>query len=203
MLQNSSSITAPIINGSESKRKLSQWTYVRILTLYQIMAIEIITKDFGNELNNKMEDASNYDELSNLTQSLSEAFNHSKVFGKGRKKLKRKDGHFRATKIAKKVDYYKRWNALLHGRDGEWMNAVIVYLTECSLNKEGSNTVIDARQCEKDCNWSIHEYTYYDQQYSIRKANVKIKVNSEDKRRLKKADDTWNSARVFKYCLQY
>ena len=88
MLQNSSTFTAPIINGPESKRQIfimDIYAYSIRLFLHQSMELELITKDFGNELNNKMEDTSNYDELSNLTQSLSEAFNHSKVFGKGRK----------------------------------------------------------------------------------------------------------------------
>ena len=77
-------------------------------------------------------------------------------------KIKEEGRAFSRDKDCKKVDYYKRWNALLHGRDGEWMNAVIACLTECSLNKEGINTVIDARQCEKDCNgqyMNIHTMT--------------------------------------------
>ena len=111
------------------------YAYSIRLFLHQCMAIELITKDFGNELINKMEDAANYDEFLNLTLSLSEAFNHTKPFGKGRKKCKRKDGHFCADKDCKKMSIITR-DGMHWCMDemGERMNAAIACLTECSLN---------------------------------------------------------------------
>ena len=163
MLQNSSTITAPIINGPESKRQIfimDIYAYSIRLFLHQSMALELITKDFGNELINKMEDAANYDKFLDLTLSLSEAYNHSIPL---KKNLKRKVGHFCADKDCKKKSIITsdgmHWcmDAI-----GERINAAIACLTECSLNKEVISNVIDARKCEKDCNgqyMNIHPVT--------------------------------------------
>ena len=128
------------------------FAYSVTLFLHQSMEIGLISRDFGNELRNKMDNAADYDEYLNLTMSLSEAYNHTSPFSEKGKIYYRKDGHFCADKDCNTASIVSadgmHWCI---DEMGERMNAAIACLTECSL-KEGERNVMSKRLCERHCN---------------------------------------------------
>ena len=128
------------------------FAYSVTLFLHQSMEIGLISRDFGNELRNKMDNAADYDEYLNLTMSLSEAYNHTSPFSVNGKNYHRKDGHFCADKDCNTASIVSadgmHWCI---DEMGERMNAAIACLTTCSL-KEGQRNVTRKRLCERYCN---------------------------------------------------
>ena len=141
--------------GPEPKRQIfimDIFAYSITLFLHQSMEIGLISRDFGNELRNKMDNAADYDEYLNLTMSLSEAYNHTSPFRTGQGILHRKDGHFCADKNCKTASIVTEDG--MHwciDEMGERMNAGIACLIECGL-KEGERNVMSKRLCERTCN---------------------------------------------------
>ena len=128
------------------------FAYSVTLFLHQSMEIGLISRDFGNELRNKMDNAADYDEYLNLTMSLSEAYNHTSRFSVKGIIHYRKDGHFCADKDCNTASIVSadgmHWCI---DEMGERMNAAIACLTTCSL-KEGQRNVTRKRLCERYCN---------------------------------------------------